>query len=163
MKEIDVGKGMVALVDDSDYEWLSQYNWHTVQSHNAVVYARKYQTPRPKRKQITMHRFIMQAQPHEDIDHKDGNGLNNTRANLRIATDSQNQANRHKLSLNKSGFRGVCFNSQSQKWQAGIKVNGHSYHLGLHLTKEAAALAYNQAAIKFFGEFANLNVIKEAA
>jgi hypothetical protein len=93
----------------------------------------------------------------------DGNGLNNQRDNLRFATSGQNQQNRHFLSTNTSGYRGVTWNKKSNKWQAGIKFQEKSIHLGLFDTPEGAAYAYDMKAVEIFGEFANPNFRKVAA
>lgn len=92
--------------------------------------------------------------PEGDLDHINGNSRDNRIANLRPCDDSQNQANRKLSSLNTSGFKGVCWNAKSGKWQAGIKVRGKSYHLGLFTDPAEAHAAYLKAAHEFFGEFA---------
>lgn len=95
----------------------------------------------------------------QEIDHKNGNGLNCLEDNLRICTPSQNQHNRRIQKNNTSGFKGVSWNTKYQKWTASITVNNISIFLGNFIIKEDAARAYNTAAIKYHGEFAVLNVI----
>lgn len=92
--------------------------------------------------------------PTSFVDHRDGNGLNNSWANLRLATLSQNAANMVLSKRNKSGFKGVSFNKAVGRWQAGLKHKGRSYHLGLHDTPEQAHAAYLEKAKEIFGEFA---------
>lgn len=158
MKTIPLSQGLVALVDDADFEWLSQWKWTAQRrtdgkTHYAIrcVYADGTQT------RVFMHREIMQAPEGIEVDHRDFDGLHNTRDNVRLATHPQNQANRRPLSNNSSGFKGVGRSANGQRWQASIRVNGRGHYLGGYLTKEAAALAYDAAAREHFGEFACLN------
>lgn len=106
-----------------------------------------------------MHREITKAEPGLVVDHIDHDTLNNTRANLRICTH-QNNVIAHRLSrANKSGFTGVFFNKSRRKWDAQIKLDGKSIHLGRFKTPEEAALQYNKVALEKHGEFARLNAI----
>lgn len=95
------------------------------------------------------------------IDHRDGNGLNNLPSNLRIATSTENSRNRRKNSNNQSGYKGVCW--CARKWRAAIRVNGKLKHLGYFENVTDAALAYDVAAIHYFGEFAHLNFPQHTA
>lgn len=104
-----------------------------------------------------MHRVIINAPTGMDVDHINGDGLDNRKINLRLVTDSENQQNRHRLSLNTSGFRGVTWHKQACKWQAGIKRNGKSYHLGLYTSPEDAARAYDEGARRIYGRGARTN------
>lgn len=106
-----------------------------------------------------MHRFIMQDPVGIEIDHWDGNTLNDRRFNLRRATVDQNRQNRGKSKTNTSGYKGVHFCKSNGKWAAQISVNKKRKGLGYFSTKEEAALAYNSAAVRFHGEFAWLNTI----
>jgi len=114
-----------------------------------------------KRKRVGLHRVILARMLDRDlladeyVDHKDGNGLNNTRDNLRLATKEQNGANSRKQSNNTSGFKGVCWNKQAGKWKAQITVDGKNIYLGYFASKDEAHAAYCTAAEKHFGEFAN--------
>jgi hypothetical protein len=94
-----------------------------------------------------------------DIDHKNIISTDNNIENLRLATRAQNQRNKKIQKNNASGYKGVCWDKTRQKWKASIHLNGKIINLGRFLTKEKAALAYNEAAKKYFGEFAYLNVI----
>lgn len=163
MKLIPLTQGFYAQVDDADFDWLSQYKWYASPRKNTCYVARKV-----KRVQTFMHRIIM-GQPLDGmtIDHKDRNGLNCQRNNLRFATFSQNMMN--SKGWGKSPYAGVNFKSYNMKngklypcakWIGRICVNGRRLHLGTYDTQEEAALAYNNAAIKHFGEFACLNVIE---
>lgn len=91
-----------------------------------------------------------------EVDHRDTDQLNDAWGNLREATRSQNQANRHKQRNNTSGFKGVCFHPQTGKWRARIMWAGKATSLGLHATREAAHAAYCAAAPHVHGEFARI-------
>ena len=114
-----------------------------------------------KRKTVYMHHQIMGKRPGEQIDHKDGNGLNNQRDNLRRCTQGQNFANRRRLPKSRAGkFRGVYQDgphASRGQWWAQIKVDGRSRRLGTFLSPEDAARAYDAAALEAWGEFASLN------
>lgn len=155
MKEIPLTQGKVALVDDEDFDYINQWKWYCQKSHGLSFYAIRNSEGGIR----MMHRLIMNASVNIYIDHKDMDGLNNCRDNLRFATLSQNQHNRGKLRNNTSGFKCVSYNKQKGKWEAYIEYNNKKYHLGLYEIIELAALAYNEAALKYHGEFARLNVI----
>ena len=105
-----------------------------------------------------MHALIMQSEKGQQIDHQDGNGLNNQKSNLRFCTQSQNSANREANGISK--YLGVdCDNRCDKKWRARINVNYKRKCLGYFKTQEEAALEYNKAAIQYHGEFAKLNII----
>jgi hypothetical protein len=93
-----------------------------------------------------------------EIDHKDGDGLNNQRSNLRLASKKQNQANRGAPTNNRSGYKGVSANGRGG-WRASIFVDGKTRRVGDYDTPLEAARAYNQAALAAFGEFAKLNEV----
>lgn len=141
------GKGKFVLVDDEDYPYLSQFNWNL----NNNGYPRM--TKKHNRKY--MHQLILKDS--KRIDHIDGNPLNNTRKNLRSCTQSENTKNHSLNKNNTSGYKGVGWHKQMKKWRAYIEVNWEHKSLGLYNTKEQAAIAYNMAAKKYFGEFAKLN------
>jgi hypothetical protein len=110
---------------------------------------------------LLMHRIILER--HEidlnglEIDHIDGNGLNNLKSNLRLATRSENSRN-SKKKPSSSPYKGVIFVPSRDRWLAQINVNNKHIHCGYHLTQDDAARAYNRAAVKYFGEFARINV-----
>lgn len=160
MKEIPLTKGYKALVDDEDYEHLSKYKW-TVSVNKTKTKAYAYRNPRINKKQTSqlMHRVIAKAEIGIDIDHVDGNGLNNQKVNLRTCTESQNLQNREKHKKLSSIYKGVHFEKDRSKFRARIKVCGKSITLGRFDKEEDAAKKYNEAAQKYFLDFAKLNVI----
>ena len=146
MKEIPLNKTKVALVDDEDFIWLSEKKW----SYHGPYVSRKQSN-----KTILLHREILKVSQGLEVDHINGNPLDNRKENLRIATHQQNLFNSKISKNNKSGYKGVCW--QRGKWQASIKVKGKQKYLGVYKDKKIAALAYNIASIGFYGKFANKN------
>lgn len=147
MKTISVGKGRVSIVDDEDFERVSQFNW----------VARKIQGKFYVMKMLWLHRVIMNAPDGVLVDHINGNPLDNRRSNLRLCTHKENMRNRGKSKNNTSGFKGVSWNNQSNKWQAQIAVNKKTIPLGMFVEKEDAARAYDKAARELHGKFAKTN------
>ncbi len=156
MKEILLTQGFVALVDDEDYAWLMQWKWHSHRGCSSGLWAERNSRPddNGKRSPVLMHRQIMDAPPGKDVDHKDHDTLNNQRANLRVCTTAQNNANRCKSEGCSSRFKGVCRSKDHKKWRARITVDGHLRHIGYFNDEVEAALAYNKEAIEEWGEFA---------
>lgn len=159
MKKIRLSKDKFALVDDEDFEWLSQWKWHIKKNESGKFYAIRYQylDYLETTKRIFMHRIILKASNLVKIDHWDGNGLNNQRYNLRFATTSQNAMNRGKQKNNKSGYKGVCWSTNKNKWQTSIALNSKNIWIGRFSNIIEAAKAYDQKALELFGEFAVLN------
>ena len=151
----------MALVDDQDYELVMQYSWTIAeqQRKNRPGQARTYATSSPKSfgfRSVLMHQVIT-GWP--QTDHCDGDGLNNQRSNLREATGTQNNANRHKqASPATSQYKGVHWNGR--KWEARIKDGPRQRRLGYFTSEEDAARAYDSAAIAAWGEYALLNFRK---
>jgi hypothetical protein len=154
MKMIPLTQGQCALVDDEDFEWLSNYKWcayHPKRRRPGCWYAHRgiyIKGPRTIR-DIAMHRAILNAPRGTIVDHRDGNGLNNQRSNLRLCNGSQNGFNRAANVNSKSGLKGII-RLANGLWTAQIRI-------GTFATKEAAIIAYNEAVIKYHGEFAYLN------
>lgn len=154
-KEISLTMGYVAIVDDIDHARLSAYKWQA-SKRGANIYA----STDIDRKKVYMHRMILNAPADMTVDHISGNGLDNRRSNLRLATLSQNSANRRRMLPNAaSKYRGVFLVSNKKSWRAQIFYQGQTIYLGCFLTQWEAAQAYNEAAIKHFGEYAVLNTI----
>ncbi len=156
MKEIHLNKGRVAIVDDEDFEWLSAWNWSSRVCKNGTIYACRWISVGGKEPHIHMHREIMKCPDGLLVDHKDRDGLNNRRENLRIATKSQNNANNAgKRSHSTNAFKGVA--RFRKKWRAVIRFQGVRKYLGYFKREEDAARAYDAKARELFGEFASTN------
>lgn len=154
MKEIKLTQGRFALIDDEDYELIAKHKWYAVNYHDHY-----YAVMEIKGKQIKMHRLILNAPNNTDIDHIDGDGLNNQKSNLRLCTASQNAMNAKKCVDGKSKYKGVwiCKEGKKIRIRAGIRINFKLINLGSFNTETQAAKAYDEAAKIHFGEFANLN------
>jgi hypothetical protein len=155
MKEIQLTRNKVALVDNEDFEWLSTLNWFAKPHHGNWYAIGNIGRDDKTRYTCSMHRFILKPPKYIAIDHIDTNGLNNQRSNLRICTNSQNAMNRKISRVNTTGFKGVY--SENNKWRAQIKMNQKIFFIGMFSDKIAAAHAYDQKAIELFGEFSRLN------
>ena len=154
MREILLTQGKIALVDDCDFEYLNQWKWCTAKDGN-TFYAVRGRTP-----SIRMHRIIierMYGRQFKEIDHKDRNGLNNQRVNLRSVTTADNQHNQKVNKNNTSGYTGV--RCDRGVWRACIQIHGKRRDLGYFNNPLEAAKAYNAAALEHFGEFARLNPV----
>lgn len=157
MKEIPLTRGQVALVDDENYEMLNKHNWQALKSYKCW-YAQRTVKVDGKRKPIMMHRFILglPSSRFPQTDHKNGNGLDNRKANLRICSPSENCFNRGKKSLSSSKYKGV-YRVRNGKWAAHIKISSKDFHLGRYDREEYAARVYDAAARRHYGEFARTN------
>lgn len=170
MKTIPLTRGYEALVDDEDFDWLSQFSWHYTQSSiTETGYARRFEKVDGKKVYTTMHREILNLTGRGvNVDHKNHNGLDNQKENLRVCTLSQNLQNRRvcKTEKNHSKYKGVCLShgrpNRPKKWRAYIGVNRKTIHLGFFVTEEEAARAYDEAALKYFREFACINFPPES-
>lgn len=160
MKEIQLTQGKVALVDDEDFDYLYQWKWYACKSGN-TFYANRYDKNLNNKKiKIYMHRFITKnINKKMHTDHINRNGLDNRKINLRICTNSQNSSNRGLQINNTTGFKGVYYAKNINKFRAIIVVNRIKKTLGSYIDPIDAARAYNNAAQKYHGEFANLNKI----
>jgi len=158
MKTIPLSQGKFAIVDDEDFDRVNVYKWTWTKRSNdsGEGYALRTFGPRKQRKREMLHNFIMKIEVGTiRADHKNGNGLDNRKENLRLSTQQQNLRNRSHDPLAKSGFRGVYFKKNvSKPWYSRIRVEGKkNIHLGYFITPEEAAKAFDQAAKLYFGEF----------
>lgn len=155
MKIIPLTQGYECLVDDEDFEYLTQWKWRVRIKENP--YAVRTYRDEGKDSTIAMHRVIaqrMKLDTGKEVDHRNGNTLDNTRDNLRNCSRQQGQYNRKSFSSNKLGYKGVC--RDKNKFRAQIRVDGKKISLGSFATPEEAYEAYKNAAIKYHGEFARL-------
>ncbi|MFA5444853.1 MAG: HNH endonuclease [Bacteroidales bacterium] len=157
MKKIPLTQGRFTIVDDDDFVLVNQFKW----CFNSTGYAKR----KFNKSIVLLHRFLLGLTSADKVkvDHKNSDGLDNRRSNLRICNDSQNQMNRKISKRSKSGFKGVMWKKEKRKWYAQIRVNGHYHFLGYFDDKTIAAESYNQAAIKYFGDFAQLNYLASLA
>lgn len=160
MKYIELSQGLITIVDDDDFDWLNVWKWCAIKSKRTFYAVRTEYNP--KKRTIYMHKEILSRMGFQ-TDHKDHNGLNNQRSNLRVATVKEN--NRNKLRTRGKKYKGVYFQTvikRGKKYtyhRAKIMANGQEIQLGGFSSEAAAAKAYNQAALKYHGEFAHLNQI----
>ena len=159
MKEIQLTQGKVAMVDDADYEWLNQWKWYAHKHpKGSSFYAIRNCCQNGKWISIKMHRIILGlTDPKVPADHKDGNGLNNQRYNLRGCNRAENNRNVPPKRCGFSQYKGVALIKKTGKWNVRIRHNSKALHIGNYDTAEEAAKAYNEAAIKYHGEFAWTN------
>lgn len=157
-KLIPLTKGYSAIVDDDDYDYLMQWKWH-VKPNTKVFYAIRNLNwslnGHPKVSCVWMHRELIGISGLL-VDHINRDGLDNRRANLRLATKSQNGMN----SRDKRGtsrYKGVSWENENSAWYARITIGYRPIFWGRFQSEEEAARAYDAKAIELFGEFANLN------
>ena len=133
---------------DREFAWIDRYNWTKLSVGYAIM----------GNKSVCMHHFIF-GKPEKgyEVDHKNNDRLDNRLNNLRVVTRQQNSMNRKKQSNNKCGYKGVY--EVSGRWYAKINIDGRHISLGGHDDKNSAALTYNRAAVRYFGEYAWLNDI----
>ena len=157
MKLIPLSRGLSAIVDDEDYDLLNKRHWYAHRDRRLWYAWTKIPLTDGRQLTATMHRILLSPSPDTIVDHINRDGLDNRRANLRIASPSQNAANGPPR--NGRRYRGTV--KQGIKWRAEICVLYKHCRLGTFDTEEQAARAYDDAAKKFFGEFAYLNFPKE--
>jgi len=173
-RRIPLTQSRYAIVDPADYPHLSRYNWRLrrTKGKNILYAERSIRLPNGRYSRILMHCQIMEninsnlRDTNDErrttnlvIDHINGNGLDNRRANLRLATVAQNAWNSKKRN-SRSGYKGVWFAADKGLWRAAIVYHGRRIHIGYFKDKIAAAKAYDAAARKYYGDFAKPNFPK---
>ena len=156
MKEIELPSGYILLIDDEDYHWIEEYSY-IANKHGYTFYAvRRFTYDNGYTRINYLHRDILKLPRYYPlVDHKDSNGLNNQKLNLRTVSYSQNLMK--SKPYGESQYRGVHWDYN--KWMVSITKDGIRKQVGRFNTQEEAALAYNQAATELFGEYARLNII----
>jgi HNH endonuclease len=165
---VPLTKGHDACVDDADYALVMERNlpdgsvagaWYALETTRGICYAARWVKRDGKSVTEYMHRFILGVtHPKTKVDHRNGYKLDNRRANLRLATPSQNGANAPKtLRKTTSRYRGVHWDARAKKWQAPLRIGGRKTYLGLFTDETDAARAYDTAARRHYGEFASCN------
>lgn len=151
-KLIPLTRGKFAIVDTEDYDHLSKHKWCATKNSQTFYACRAR-----RGKKVFMHRLIANAPAGLLVDHIDGNGLNNQKHNLRLCTITQNARNRGPNRNASSRYKGISWSKCCKKWQARIRPNRKTIHLGLFDNEIQAGIAYDRKAEELFGEFAYLN------
>ena len=162
-RKIYLDEGKWTILDQQDYYRLGNFKWHVTGTNSRFYAVRSIKVDNTHTTRMYLHREIMNAPKGLVVDHKDGNSFDNRRANLRLATRSQNSCNKRKRANTSSRFIGVYWDKAKRKWVARIKYQGKSRMLGNFVNEIDAAKAYDAAANKYFGEFARLNLPEEAS
>ncbi len=156
-RRIKLTKGKYAIVDAEDYEKLNQYNWYT-KDNGYTFYAERKEKILGKKRCVRMHRQIMNAPSDKVVDHKNRNGLDNRKENLRLVSQQENNWNSERgANKGSSKYKGVNYDKAHQKYRATLCHNGGKIHLGYFENESDAAKAYDAAAKIYRGKFAVLN------
>jgi len=151
-KLIPLTQGHFAIVDAADFERLNQYKWHVKKDRNKY-----YAESQKNGKNIKMHRLITGAPEHLFVDHRDHNGLNNRRWNLRLCTRAENMHNQRPQQGGTSKYKGVFWNKRARKYVSQIGMSGNRKTIGYFDDEIEAAISYDLKAMELFGEFGYLN------
>jgi hypothetical protein len=146
----------VVTLDLADLPIFRAHIWHVHPDGNTFYVSRNAKKATGRWGTVKLHQLLVETQPGQVVDHRDGNGLNNSRSNLRACTPSENLRNRGTPRTNTSGYKGVSWSPSSRKWKAAIRVDGVDHHLGVFTTKEAAYEAYCSASKALHGAFSRL-------
>ncbi len=145
---VDGSSGMSATIDESDLSVIAGYTWSYNRANGYAVYTNR-------KNPLRMHRLIVNAPQGMEVDHINGDRLDNRRCNLRLATKAENVRNQKLHKNNTTGFKGVCWDKRGKTFNAKIMLNRKTINIGRYETAEEAYAAYCKSAAELFGEFAN--------
>jgi len=148
-------RGKTSLVDSADAAWVGQWSWCAYRGPHNDWYAVRTDYGGDTQRTVRLHRALLSAPAELEVDHRNGEPLDNRRANLRLATNAQNAQNKRRGKRNSSGYKGVVWVAHCGKWEARIVAHGRKRQLGLYRDAEDAHRAYCAAAARLHGEFAN--------
>lgn len=160
MVKIETKRGTI-IVDKEDFDRVSRFVWH-ISKTTGYVSCLFHENNSRKVRAMRLQRFIVDCKESEEVDHINGDKLDNRKCNLRVCTRQENSFNRKIPKNNTTGYKGVRYIKQGnriKRWRATLEKNGKSVNGGTHITKEEAAKAYNKLALEHFGKFARLNAI----
>lgn len=146
-------RGYESVIDAADVHLTEGKNWYASSSHGTVYAVRHVTRLGGGQRTVYLHRAIMDPPDGVQIDHRDSSGLNNSRVNLRPATQSQNTCNSRVPEHNTSGVKGVSWHKAAKKWRAQITLDGIGHHLGYFATPAAAGVAYAKASVRLHGAY----------
>ena len=153
---ITLTRGYEAVIDAADVPLVVKHNWYTENNRGGLIYARRCDNSGGRKGTMNLHRQIMQPAKGLMVDHINGDGLDNRRANLRVVNSSQNRMNQKKSLQNTSGYKGVYWNKRDCRWYARIKVNQKPIHLGIFQCPKDAYAAYCKASAELHGEYGRI-------
>jgi hypothetical protein len=148
-------KGHIAIIDAEDAQIIDGFNWYAKVKPRSV-YACRMERINGKSKIVFLHRVLINAPDDMEVDHISGDGLDNRKLNLRLATHAQNQHNQRIAINNTSGYKGASWDKTKRKWKAYIRFNGRLSNLGYFATSEAASEAYKAASAQLHGNFGRI-------
>lgn len=157
MKKIKLTQGKYTIVDNIDFEWVNSFKWYAKKQGEKSKVARNITNKKGTQDTVLLHRIIMKCPKGMEVDHIDGDPLNNQRKNLRLCTKKQNRQNKGFSKNNQSGYKGVTLHRNV--YEVYVRKNNRHTFVGSHKNKHEAAKIYNKEAKKVFGKFSKLNII----
>jgi hypothetical protein len=153
MQKLKLTNGGHSFVDESTYALVNQWKWYKSKTDRVI------RTTPGQGSKILLHRLLLNFPKNQDIDHINGNPLDNRLSNLRLCSHKENMRNSKKYKNNTSGYKGVSWSKSNKKWGATIWLENKKKFLGYFENAADASHSYNEAASKYFGEFARINQI----